>query len=265
MGHIIICYFLVIHSRNVIFISSTRLSIMDSTDLQKNILPTIIGYSLMFLLFGGSVFMVSIPSKDSGFRLLHVSVYLIVMTVFILRMIRNPKMNIFNRLLPLLIGLSIHYYILVKDPSNQELLHRKYFWTEVLPQEMKGMFIIMPYAFVGFIAGVFVPIYALKGRRDRIRRTGIDAFGEIIHARDLQGRLTEGAHRLYEIKLQLRITGHAKSPFTVSDKFWISEFYIHKLSTGQSIPIKVDRVNHRLIALNFTQNIEKEENSIQEF
>lgn len=222
---------------------------MDSSKFRDDILPNITGYGIMVLLFGGSVLVISLVSPTPAIRWMHVAVYLTAMFVFILRMIRKPKMNIISRFLPLLIALPVHYYLIVHDPANRKYFQYKH-TLENFQQYMGGMFIEIPYAFIGLLAGVFIPVYALKDRQHRIRETGTDARAVIESAKDTQGRLTEGAHLQYEMRLILRIIDHPRSPYTVSGKFWVSEFFIHRLSMDQPIPVKVDRNDHRLVALN---------------
>lgn len=131
-------------------------------------------------------------------------------------------------------------------------LHHVIFWidAEKIIFELAMMSLIAPYTVFVFIGGIFGSIYLSKARKAKIARTGIDARAIIESAKDTQIRYNDGAHLTYKMKLTLRIEDHPKSPYTITGDFWISEFYIHLITSGKPLSVKVDKKDHTKVSLN---------------
>lgn len=213
------------------------------------ILITLIAYAGGLAILCGAFWMIFSLSQDSTLSYEHIVVFVSGMCIFFWGMIRGPRNHWIVHLIPLVIALALHLYIMHSDPNLEKYFHYKS--LEVMSQRLHIGFLIVPYLFIGGFGLIVVPIYTLKSTRRRIEKNGVDAIAFIESAKDGGARLTEGVHKQYQMKLTLRVMGHPKSPYLVSDKFWVSEFYIHRMSGDEAIPIKVDVNNHKSISLNF--------------
>ena len=88
----------------------------------------------------------------------------------------------------------------------------------------------------------------------KIRKNGVDAKAIIKEAYDEGARLFEGGvYKSYKMKLTMEILDHPESPYTVTGIHWVSEFYIHRLTSGQPIPVKVDKSDPSRVALDLVK------------
>ena len=119
---------------------------------------------------------------------------------------------------------------------------------------MLGM--LFPYFVFTFLSGITVNTIIAKKEQDRIKKklkqSGIDAVATIIKAYDMGERILKGGvNKEYKMKLTLRIENHPKSPYEITGIYWVNEFFIHHITSGEMFEIKVDKNNHKLVALPF--------------
>ena len=131
------------------------------------------------------------------------------------------------------------------------VLHHLIFWAEAgkVIWESGMLNLMLPYLMLVFFGGIFGSTFLGKMRKARIHRTGIKATAYVIAFEDTQQRLKEGAHLQYRMELTLRIEDHPHSPYEITNYFWVSEFYIHIISSGKPLEVMVDRDDHEKVAL----------------
>jgi hypothetical protein len=117
------------------------------------------------------------------------------------------------------------------------------------------LYMVLVYGIYALFGGIFIPLYYRKIKKSKIKEDGIDAMAIVEKAWDMGHRLTENqVYKSYKMRLELKIEGHPKSPYTITDTFWVSEFYIHRLTSKKPIPVKVSKKNHKKVALNLTRS-----------
>jgi|GEM_PF-6823433 len=177
-------------------------------------------------------------STNIIFRVLHSAIMVIASFLYCKNVSKLEEPSWVKNAYPILIGLLAHFALSIIEKGEI------YFDPAVLGT-------LLPYFFVFIFGGAFIPIYFRRMRGAKIMKTGIDAQAYIEEAEDCGARLREGVHRSYKVKLTLRIEGHHRSPYRVTDYFWVSEFFIHRITSREPIPVKVDRKDHNKIVLNF--------------
>lgn len=215
-----------------------RFSIISAIEKGFHYSLTTLWWVVMFWVVFGTLFYAyhGMNSFTSGplFVLLHFSV--IAASVYLA--VFNPKG----------LPLSVNFlFIFAAAP----VLHFLFYWIDAGKIIFEaGMFsLLIPYTLLVFMGGMFGGIYLARGRKGKIRETGLAALGYIEEAEDLQTRFKEGAHMRYKMRLTLRIETDREEPYTIEDDFWISEFEIHRVTTGTAIPVKVDPKDPKKVAL----------------
>lgn len=115
------------------------------------------------------------------------------------------------------------------------------------------LYLALIYGFYGLFGAVFIPLYYHDIKDKRISKSGIEAVGYVEALWDMGARLRKsGVHKKYKMKMTLRVEKHPKSPYRITDTFWVSEFYIHDVKkSAQPVPLIVDKNDHQKVVLNF--------------
>jgi hypothetical protein len=203
--------------------------------ISGNTIGAIVGtIPLVLMVIFGGVYL----STNNIFRVLHAIIMITASVSYCWNVSKLEEPSWIKNAYPILIALLAHVALSMIEKGEI------YFNFVILSA-------LFPYFFVFIFGGAFIPIYFRRMRGAKILKTGIDAQAFVEKAEDCGARLREGVHRSYKVKLTLRIEGHRRSPYRITDYFWVSEFYIHRITSSQSIPVKVDREDHNKIVLNF--------------
>ena len=115
------------------------------------------------------------------------------------------------------------------------------------------LYLVLIYGIYGLFGAVFIPLYYNDIKDKKVSKNGIKAVGYVEKLWDMGARLREsGVHKKYKMKIKLRVENHHKSPYTVTDTFWVSEFYINDIKSGtHPVPLIVDKNNRKKVVLDY--------------
>ena len=167
---------------------------------------------------------------------LHEAVMLTASIVFCIGTLKSSSS--LKRKLPFLLAFVAHFVLFSFEKGE-------------IAFNLRILSLIIPYFFVGVFGGSFIPLYAGRAMHAKIRKHGVDAMANITEAWDGGARfLQDGVFKSYKMELTLEILDHPKSPYKVTGVHWVSEFYIHRMTDGQPVPVKVDKSDPSKVALN---------------
>ena len=203
----------------------------------RNLAPgTYAGYGVLifFILIAG----MSMSEGNIIFGLLHTAILITAVIIFCIMLIKNFPGNV--PLLPIFLAYILHFTLMVIRKG------KLYFdWN------MVELFVL--YFILVIVGGTSFPYNIKRYRSAEIRSRGIPATAVVEQASDNGSRVTEKkVYRFYSMKLTLRIEGHPKSPYRITDTFWVPDFYIHLFSSDHpTIPVLVDKEDFTKVVLDF--------------
>ena len=201
----------------------------------RNLAPgTYAGYGVLvfFIIIAG----ISMSEGNIIFGLLHTAILISATTAFCIMVVKN--FSGYKPLAPIVLAYAAHFAIMV-------IRKGKFYFDWNLVE------LFFLYFMVVIVGGLSLPYVISRFRSAGIRSRGIPAMAVVEQASDDGGRVTESrVYRFYRMELTLRIEGHPKSPYRITDIFWVSDFYIHLFSSENPvIPIFVDRKDFKKVVL----------------
>ena len=177
-------------------------------------------------------------SKNPSYIISHEIVLVGATFLFFKSLFQSEQPPFYKKMTPILISFLIHFAFFALEKGH-------FVFNPGI------LYLLLTYFFIILFGNIFIPLYIRKNRQENILEHGIKAFATIKEAYDMGARLREGVRRSYKMNLTLKIDGHPRSPYEIKDIFWISEFYIHRITGSAAIPVKVDKKDHTKVALNF--------------